>query len=586
MPLDEKRGTDKPFSPFAIPSSDRDRLKFANDLIAICRASAPSRASYCRFLSTVAETGGSSGMRSLVNLMFGIIDRLASHLYSPVELRFTMDYENIPVKRDLDRAIKAARVLTRDFERNNTDIMFGMGVSEALKFGATLLKQWVQQEGADGQPVYYNKLVMPWQFGVYREDENDLSRQFAMCETTLLTMPEVWRRIHHLPDAERLYKKVEQHAGKGSASDEVNAFMHQIQMMSTGTFGDGSRPTPGGVADLSGSANYMNVGPSLDIPLARFHELWVWDRKDYTTFQVVEPDILVAPLYKSSNLLISGETYSGLHPYTLIQPNMVHGNIWGRSEITDLIELQGMLSNLSNDAMRLIGLQIDKIIAFNGYDTISDEIYGQFRTKGYITGPPGSSVADLTPKFPPELIPLIDKVISIIEKISGFDNILSGGGQPGVRAGVHADTLMKTASPRLRDRSLIVERQVAAAGDLRFHVMQAKDGKHYWTDANKIEETKFLLAELPHDWRVSVDSHSSSPIFADDHQNLIGFGIKSGFIGGKAAIRMLPYPDKDMLTQELEEKEAKQAAMLAQLKQENPELYAKVLAGGHGKGHR
>ena len=35
------------------------------------------------------------------------------------------------------------------------------------------------------------------------------------------------------------------------------------------------------------------------------------------------------------------------------------------------------------------------------------------------------------------------------------------------KAGPRRCTMMKTAAPRLRDRSLLVERQVAAAGDLR-----------------------------------------------------------------------------------------------------------------------
>ena len=55
---------------------------------------------------------------------------------------------------------------------------------------------------------------------------------------------------------------------------------------------------------------------------------------------------------------------------------------------------------------------------------------------------------------------MLDMIIRMFEMIGGFDNILSGRGESGVRAGVHANTMLKTASPRLRDRSLLVRAPV------------------------------------------------------------------------------------------------------------------------------
>src|SRR5262249_21358224 len=162
-------------------------------------------------------------------------------------------------------------------------------------------------------------------------------------------------------------------------------------------------------------------------------------------------------------------------------------------------------------------LQVDKLLAFIGEGGITDEIYGQFRQSGYINMNQGGSVNDLTPKFPAELLPMIKFVIDAINTLSGFPEIIQGRGEPGVRAGVHADTLLKTASPTLRDRSLLVERQCADAAQLTLDIKEAKNDQTYWTKGDtldQIKETSFLIGNLHKDRRIEVDSHSSSPIFS------------------------------------------------------------------------
>lgn len=333
---------------------------------------------------------------------------------------------------------------------------------------------------------------------------------------------------------------------------------------------------------LNNDPNYAIVGPDIAVDMIRMHELWVQDEKDYTTIQIIEPDIMIAPRFKRSNLLIPGDNHSMLHPYTLIQPNEVQGYIWGRSEVVDLIEPQGLLSTWCDDIKRLFGLQIDKILGFAGFDGLTDETYDQMRGAGYFNGPPGATINDLTPKFPPESLPMLQFVIQIMDQLGGFDGALSGKGEPGVRAGSHAQMLLKTASPRLRDRSLLVERQCASAADLRLSIMEAKDARNYWVDGSTmetIEKSTFQLGDLPDDRRVSVDSHSSSPIFADDHTQLIGQGLSLGIIDGEYAIDHLPFPEKDKAKTSLREKQAREADLIKQ----HPELLEKMVGGGKKK---
>ena len=188
---------------------------------------------------------------------------------------------------------------------------------------------------------------------------------------------------------------------------------------------------------------------------------------------------------------------------------------------------------------------------------------------------------DLTPKFPPELLPIIKFTIDTVHMLAGFSDLLQGKGESGVRAGVHAETLLKTGSPVLRKMSLRVERQCASSADLTLQIMEAKDPSRYWLQADKpledVEKTSFLLGDLPEDWRVIVDSHSSSPIFADETAQLILQAAKLGYVDGEYAIDNLPFPNKELAKAKLREKEAKQAQFMQSIMKSHPELGDKLL---------
>ncbi len=568
-----------------LPSDNRELLDEANKLIEQCRVSIGMRAAYYRLMNAIAETGRNDGTKSLINLLYNHLARTAAHLFSPVELKFTVDFDRPYPKSHLDRAAEVGKHISRIWERNNTDITFGRGVFEGLKYGAVMLKQWPQTEGDEETPVFYDKLVMPWQFGVYREDENRLDRQEAMCETVTLTMPEVWRRIWHLPSSKDLYQRIESHSKAGEATADPQSFFHQVlstSQLQTGVQGM-TRPLPGGIVQLNNDPNYSVMGPVIGAPVVQMHELWVKGKNDYVTIQIIEPDILIAPMLKKANLL----GVERQHPYRLIQPNEVTNWFWGRSELVDLVEPQTLLSVWAEDMKRIFGLQVDKILFFVGETGITDELYGQMRAAGYGNLPQGASVQDMTPKLPDNGIAMLKFVIEAFNMVGNFPEIMQGKGEPGVRAGVHANTLLKTGSPTLRDRALLVERQCAVSADLTLQIMEAKDPSNYWTKYDTladIEQTKFKLTDLPEDWRVSVDSHSSSPIFADESAQLIFQAAKLGYVTGEYVIDNMPFPNKETAKAQLREKEKKQAEFMQKLLQEHPDigdsLIKKQVTGG------
>lgn len=558
-----------------LPTDEKAIIQLARDLVEQCRSSIGSRASYYRDVNAIAETGTSSGQKSLLNLMNVVLGRTAGHIYDSTNLRFSIEFDNEYDRNQLNRASRAARQLTNNFRKTKTGLLFGRGVYDSLKYGLTILKQYPQRTKNALNPRYNARLVMPWQFGVYREDVNDLADQSVLCETTMLTLPEVWQRIYHLPEAQQLYAKIATASSTGGDSMDGPVSGSHPMWPGTQLSLDTSSAVPGsgGIVQLFNQPDYSVIGPNVTVPMVMFHELWIQGNEDWKTVQFVEPDILITR-YKINNLL-TGDVASNLQPYSIIQPNVKTGMFWGVSELNDLIRIQQWLSTTSDDVQRLFGLQVDKILGFVGFDSMKDETYDQFRSAGYLGMPAGSDIKDITPKFPPEAIPMLRLLIDFINLVGGYPNLMMGQGDTGVRSGVQTDTLLKTGSPRLRQQSLIVEGQCGEAADLRFSLMQYKDGRNFWTDGTNPETIKastFLLKDIPEDRLISVDSHSSSPIFADDHEQLIAFGIKAGFLDGEDAIDDLPYPEKEKKKTRLRERQKAAAESKEKMLQQYPQL--------------
>lgn len=571
-----------------VPDTERELVSFSLDMIDKCRVSIGQRAAYYRLMNVITETGRYDGTKALINVLYKHLERTAAHIFSPVELKFVLEFDNRYPKDIYEKAAVVGQLLTRQWAKNNTDVRFGQGVFESLKYGACLHKQWVQMEGEteeNQRPTYYDKLVMPWQFGVFNEAENNIHAQPALCETVTLTMPEVWRRIWFLPDAKKLYDRIVAHAAVGAGNSEPQSYFHSV--LSSSQLNTTSTPTTqaGGILQINNGVNYSVMGPAIAAPTVLCHELWIQDEKDYTTIIFIEPDIIISPRHKKSNLLVKD---SRLQPYRLIQPNEVTNWFWGRSELVDLIEPQGFLAQTCDDLRRMFGLQVDKILGFIGEGGPTDETYGAMRNNGFFNMQQGASIVDLTPKMPAETIPLLKFQLETINNLSGFPPIMQGAGEPGVRAGSHASTLMKTASPTLRDRALLVERQCAIAADLSWQIREAKDSQKYWTKADKpiedVENSSFLLAEIPDDSQVTVDSHSSSPIFSDENTQLVFAAHKMGIVDGHYVIDNVAMPNKDAAKTALREKEKAKAEETKQMLEKFPEIAEKLalrtVAGG------
>lgn len=511
-----------------------------------CRVSVDRRMAQARSIRQWLYTGSDNENYAIFNKLGIHCDRLASNLYSPADLRFYIEYENDYGPDLLKQAAVAARYLTREFMRRDLDVLFGEGVELAVPFGAAVLKSlW----GNDGLGA---RLVMPWQMGVYREDETSLDQQEAIVETTRITEQQFWRRISHRADAAELLKRARAHARRQAASDVVpDGGIFQIALSGSSPMiqDAGSPSQPGGSIDVT-DPGAATLSPEIAASLLTAHECYVVNDAtgDYSTFQLVEPDIVIHPRSIRNNLFVQYQ-----HPYTLIRVNPQPGYIWGRSEIADLVMLQAFLRDRLFDIKEMMNLQYDGRYAFVGFSGINDDRYDEFKRAGWIANEnPGGKVEKLTPELPAHSFEEFGFYAKLFEESGGFDNVLSGRGEAGVRSGNHFQGLLRTSSPRLRDRSIRVERSVAAFGEKCMWLMDAKDPRAHWTRTNDPQrKSDFVFATLPDDARVLVDSHSASPIYEQDHANLAAFLKKDGDIDGEDVLDLLPVPNRDNLKEKL-----------------------------------
>jgi hypothetical protein len=214
---------------------------------------------------------------------------------------------------------------------------------------------------------------------------------------------------------------------------------------------------------------------------------------------------------------------------------------------------------------------------FSGFTGVTEEQYFKIISEGgFINDPnPNAKASQMTLPPPPNSLEELQFLFQLFDEASGFSPVMTGQGEPGVRAGVHAQTLVRTSTPRLIDQAARIERQLAESGYLCLRIMQAMDAHVYTTGDNKIE---FTLHEIPDDFQVQVDSHSASPAFAEDNRQLAIALARAGAVDAEDLIHMMHPPGAELLLSRLRQRQKKQAEATQQEKQE--ELIGNVLGFG------
>ena len=177
--------------------------------------------------------------------------------------------------------------------------------------------------------------------------------------------------------------------------------------------------------------------------------------------------------------------------------------------------------------------------------------------------------------------------------LMGIPPTAKGHGEKGVRSANHAEALVRMFSPRFKDRALLTQRDVESFGSYMLDMGRAHDakkmvawvpkesagaeadedlGKVMVAPAEGMVPVLFTMDNLPDDLTLTVDSHSSSPAFAQDHKSLVFDLVKIGAMSPADAVEELDVTDPEALQMGITRRDIAKAK--AQKEQEQAKLAA------------
>jgi len=537
-----------------------------------------------------------------------------------VELRYLVKYHGggNPTQRMMGRAASA------DLQELMTDAGVYSTISDCVEWSLVKGKTLLKLNWEDGGFAPY--LIQPEFFGVLRPDIADLSRQDAFVHTTYYTPGQFARAFRALPNLGEIMRKVKNKGNRGSPDnrpDRANA-LKQIVLGGLNPFQQaGNSPA---TASSRGIVNWLG-GPQATwdakvlATLIRLDELWVKDAAtdDWATFQMVG-DVMVtgdgmirnafADAFDDENNLRrlpdafrKNNPLSYMHPFVEFCPNRLEGYFWGRSEICNVGAMQMQINARLNGIARLLRRQENPPRIYAGSTALSQQKQSALDKPGgwFVDPTPNAKAQNLYPELPEGLWESLHELESMFDSMAGLPPVLQGKGSAGVRSQGHAETLTSNASPRFKDRALSVERSVAEVGSLALTMLRAMDPRTVvaWLKpdttnpvammepddptleppAPGMKQFPFKYWHLPDNTKVTVDSHSASPIFSREARDLIFALVKIGAMTPEDAIEHLHPAGEEEIIAETEAREIQQAALL----KAHPEIALKLMEGGKGR---
>jgi hypothetical protein len=543
------------------------------EVIDECMASATERGMVYTRAAQYYYTGAADTRASLFNKIGPFVRKLSGFLMQPTDVRFQIVYDSGEEEDVLERTQLVGEMLTADFRQSDCDILFAESVMWGLVNGAQILK--VFPDGDTG--TFRMGHVHPQNFGVLSETTLSIDEQEAVCHVSYPTKSKLRSMLIDHPQYESIMKQLDDYPGPDRDEEEPTYF-HQMVVGGLQPLGDvGDAP--------SSAAGIVNVFPVPTpwrpqrrfAPTVKLCEVWIKDRErhdDWTTMQVVygaEPIIIEGDKTRRNLSRVPGKT-----SFVKVQAQPTPGYFWGRSIIADVQMLQDMLNKRLRDIKVMWDRNVNAPQIFSGFTSVSEEQYYKIVNEGgFINDPnPNAKTSKLLDPPPENYLDELEFIFKLFDEASGFSPIMSGQGESGVRAGVHAQTLVRTSSPNLIDQAARIERQLADCGYLGVRIMQAMDALIYTTADSKIE---FLLSQLPENFQVQVDSHSASPAFAEDNRQVAIALARAGAIDAEDLIHMLHPPGAELLLARLRQRQKAQAKQASEDKQED---LLKSLLGG------
>jgi len=515
--------------------------------------------------------GGSGDVRAAIhNKTRTFIDRLAGYYYAPQNVRFNLLWDSNEAADVLERGRALGQLLSADYRSTDTDLRFSDAVTWGLVCGNYFLKHWAEPPGFRAAPVH------PVNMGVLSESVVNLDEQEAFCHCSYPTVTRLRAMLiaSGHPRVEAIIGRITEAAHPSGRDDgEQPSFFHQMVVGGMNPLGEtGATPSAAGIVQVFPVPTPWRPQRRVT-ETVKYCELWIKDldmHGDYRTIQMVcgpEP-IILEGIDKKQNL--SG--VPGHHPFVQVKAVETPGYFWGRSSIADV----QMLQDVINKRLRDIKVMWDRNAAapytFAGFNSITEEQYYKLISEGgFISDPnPNAKASKLTEPPPPGYLEELEFLWKMFDEAGGFSPIMTGQGEPSVRAGVHAQTLVRTSSPALIDPATRIERQLADSGYLAVRIMANNDPRQYSTETGIQFYPQQFLDAYPN-FQVEVDSHSASPAFAEDSRQVAIALARAQAVDASDLIEMLNPPNAQLLLAHLKQR---QAAAARQHQQEMAEAAA------------
>lgn len=585
---------------------------WAKELIDTCSASRQDRIQRGAMYRNLYLTGDESGDPATYPKTFAYIDNLSSYLYSPIELRYGLEHYGPVGSVTAAKSLAAAAFLHRHVRRSQLD----MTIAEAVTWGLVKGKTFVKQLWANKQIDPH--LVQPEMMGVLNESVDTLDRQEAFCHTTYITPTTFQRLVDGRDDEKELLRNVQKYiAPKRDGADPTqNTMLRQVVLGGLTPY----QPQGSTAVTQRGITNWLGapsptLAPQLLNNLIRLDELWVWnsEQDDWVTIQQAGPDCVLegkiqlrnifADAIDTNYLASTDNPLSGLHPFVEFCPQPIDSYFWGRSELCNVALLQKQLNVRVNGINALLRRQEDPPL-FGGSMNANQNAVAKLRKPGGFLSDqnPNAKLTAVMPELPQGLYQSINETLQWFADMGGFTPVISGQGESGVRSQGHAETLVRTSSPRFKDRALITERSVEESGGLALAMLKAHcpepviawvkpgektieatpiDTELHEPPAPGMRGIIFLMKHLDSDLRVTVDAHSGSPAFSEDTKKLMFDLNARGAITPQQLIRGTHPPNEDEALAALLRGEISREEFFKQ----HPEALERSMTGSKAKKH-
>lgn len=510
----------------------------------LCTRSMGARANAYSRREAMYKRGATGIVRGRLNKASPVIDKQAALLFAPHLIKFAgivpPEEEDETVFDRIESVTDAIAMMWSDLD---LDLLFPLGIRYGLVDGCRILSL-TPQIRTDGEVELRADLIHPRDFGVSREigaGSWKLANQQAVCVRSYHSEEELDRWIARRPDRNQLRNKL--------AFVQVDAGERGSRISGMG---------PGATQLQAKPQNWPSVSGDGDQPpsqlAAEFYDLRLFDDDlgDWRLFTISGDTIL-----RDS----PGDRVGvpQMLPYVKICADEDPESFWGNSLIENLTPLQEWYLNRMEGLDELFRMSLRPPVAGIGLGQgFQEKLAALSRTGGKVAFPnQNASIQQFRPQISESDYTMMQVISAQLDEQAQIAPMMRGRNEPGVRGESVLNTLRGLASAEIIIKSLQIQSECEAFGQLIFASMR-RYHTHKLRDANK---QLFLLSEMPEDIQIKVDAHSSSPICVEDLKAEAKALFQMGIIKPSRVIRMLSPMMQSLMLHDLEAIE--QAKMVA-----------------------